>query len=110
MFLDDWNPSLENNIIYIRSISSQVGLPRLKTEDAESLMSSNFPLESVDRRISSNLLKTYRTYNDLSLGTGEDPPSMVPPLSMYLYRYFRSPGCEQGHSSCDLARQLLSSS
>ena len=83
-FLDDWNPSLENNIIYIRSISSQVGLPRLKTEDAESLMSSNFLLESVDRRISSNLLKTYRTYNDLSLGTSEDPPSMVRPLSMYL--------------------------
>lgn len=47
-------------------------------------MSSLFPLVFVDNRISSNLQKTYCTYNDLSPGTSEGPPSMVPPLSMYL--------------------------
>ena len=69
-FLDDWNPSLEN----ICSISSHFGFQRLKFEVAESLMSSIFPLESVDRRISSNLQKTYCTYNDVSpsVRTGED--------------------------------------
>ena len=47
---------------------------RLKPEVAESLMSSIFLLVSVDRRISSNLQKAYRTYNNVSpsVRTGED--------------------------------------
>ena len=101
IFLDDWNPSLEN----ICSISSHFGFQRLKFEVAESLMSSIFPLESVDRRISSNLQKTYCTYNDVSpsVRTGEDRST-----GSTSFLVLRLPGCEQGHSTCDLARQVSS--
>ena len=65
----------------------------------------NSPVWVFDRHTSSNLQNTYRTYKVLSLRTGEDPP-LNGSTSLHA---LCSPGCEQGHSTCDVAKQLLSS-